>query len=241
MASRAVTHGLSARDRQVVELVAKFRQLTSGQIRDSLFAELASTTPLDRTLKRLVERKHLSRLKRLVGGDQGGSGQYVYQLGRAGWKLLGKPGAYWAPRTVNPHTLAVADCYVTLKQAEQRDELAVIQFTTEPECHRAVGDVLLTPDAHIEIGDRINGVKQTCYLEIDRGTERIDVIRAKCIRYWKAYQSWSDEYFPRVVFSVPDESRLRVLKRVCSEAAISEGGLFGVCTHAVIVRTIMRQ
>jgi hypothetical protein len=48
---------LPDRDRAVVELVAKFRQLTGGHIRDSLFADLASPTPLDRTLKRLVEQK----------------------------------------------------------------------------------------------------------------------------------------------------------------------------------------
>ncbi|MFD6072776.1 replication-relaxation family protein, partial [Amycolatopsis lurida] len=69
---------LPERDRKVVELVAKFRQMTRQQIQACLFCRNASATPLDRTLKRLVEQKHLARLARLVGGDRGGSAQYIY-------------------------------------------------------------------------------------------------------------------------------------------------------------------
>jgi hypothetical protein len=221
---------LSARDREVVELVAKFRQMTTGQIRDSLFADLASTTPLDRTLKRLVEQKHLSRLKRLVGGDQGGSGQYVYQLGRAGWKLLNKSGAYWAPRAVNLHTLAIADCYIMLLQCG----LEVIQFITEPDCHRAVGDVLHTPDAYVELGDPAERVKYSYFLEVDRGTEHLDKIQDKCSRYWRAYQMWQGAYFPIVLFVVPDRRRVREVERVLASGPPEATKLFTCSDSAAL-------
>jgi hypothetical protein len=225
MAALAPTPELPARDRQVVELVGKFRQMTTGQIRDSLFADLASPTPLDRTLKRLLEQKHLTRLRRLVGGDQGGSGQFVYQLGRAGWRLLGKPGDYWAPRAVNLHTLAIADCYVTLL----RGELEVIQFTTEPECHRVVGDVLLTPDAYVELGNRAERVKYSYFVEVDRGTEHLNTIREKCSRYWRAFQAWQRDFFPIALFVVPDSERQSAIKLVIENGPAESGSLFSVC------------
>ncbi|MCP3797984.1 replication-relaxation family protein [Allokutzneria sp. A3M-2-11 16] len=217
---------LSTRDRALVELVGKFRQMTSKQIGISLFSSLASQTPLDRALKRLVERRYLERLDRLVGGNQGGSAQYVYQLGRAGWKHLRRPGVFWAPRAVNLHTLAIADCYAELKRREQTGQLELIQFVAEPECHRVVGDVLLTPDAYIEVGNRPKRIKRTYWLEVDRGTEQLNKIQEKCQRYWTAYRAWREEYFPRVFFVVPDEQRKEVIVRVVSKGPLEARYLF---------------
>ncbi|WP_367133282.1 replication-relaxation family protein [Saccharothrix sp. HUAS TT1] len=220
---------LSERDRAVVELVGRFRQLTTKQVRALNFADLASPTPADRTLKRLVERKYLARLERLLGGHRGGSAQYVYQLGRAGWKLVGREGAYWAPRAVNLHALAVADCFVALKDAERRGKLEVVTFTTEPDCHQIVGQVCLTPDAYIELA--VHGQKLTSWLEVDRGTEHLGVIREKCERYWKAFNSgqW-DGVFPYVLFVVPDDRRTSAIQRVFRAGPAEAEQLFSACT-----------
>jgi hypothetical protein len=148
---------LTARDRTVVELVGHFRQLTAGQVAAALFADQVSKTPLDRTLKRLVERRYLARLARPVGGDGGGSAQYVYQLGRAGWRLLGKPGEYWPFRAVNLHALAVADCFVALTVADRAGDCTLLAFEPEPGCHVTTGGVQLTPDARAEVGYRDQG------------------------------------------------------------------------------------
>jgi protein involved in plasmid replication-relaxation len=235
LSSRVVSGArLPERDQAVVELVAKFKQMTVGQIRASLFAELASTTPIDRTLKRLVEKKHLSRIPRLIGGDHGGSGQYVYQLGRAGWKLVGKPGAYWAPQAVNLHTLTIADCYVRLLGTD----LEVVRFTTEPECHTAAGPVLLTPDAYVEVGNRATRLKQACWLEVDRGTERLDVIVEKCVRYWTGFQNWPDEYFPIAVFVVPDGRRKQAIERAFSDGPIESRHLFKCCVLVDLTKAL---
>jgi hypothetical protein len=40
---------LAAREGQVVELVGRFRLVTAGQIREIIFPEQLSKTPLDRT------------------------------------------------------------------------------------------------------------------------------------------------------------------------------------------------
>jgi hypothetical protein len=225
----AVAPPLSERDQATIELVARFRQLTTAQIRKVLFADCASVTPVDRCLKRLVEGRYLGRLPRPVGG-RGGSGQYVYQLGRAGWKLLDRPGHFWAPRAVNLHSLGIADCFVAFKQAEQRGEVTLLKFITEPDCHVSVGPVQLTPDARFEVGDRAQGVKFAFWLELDRGTEHRGVISEKCSRYWKALHHWPQEFFPTVLFVAPDARRERQLARTAYGGPDGSQALFKVVT-----------
>jgi hypothetical protein len=230
-ASQRVVPVCSARDRAVVELVGRFRQLTAGQLAAALFAEQTSKTPLDRTLKRLIERRYLARLTRPVGGDGGGSAQYVYQLGRAGWRLLGKPGEYWPFRAVNLHALAVADCFVALTHADRAGDCALLDFEPEPACHVTVGATQLTPDACAEVGYRDQGVKLSCWLEVDRGTEHRETIREKCVRCWRAYQQWEGEVFPSVMFVVPDEQRAAVIRQVIAGGPEDAQALFHVVTH----------
>lgn len=227
-ARRPLAPPLSERDRAVVDLVARFRQLSAGQVHAALFADCASKTPCDRALKRLCERGYLARLTRPTGGDGGGSNQFVYQLGRAGWRLAGISAAYWAPRSVNLHTLAIADCFVALKHAEHTGELAVLRFETEPDCHRTVGTVELTPDTYAEVGIAARRLKFSLYLEVDRGTEKAEVIRGKCARYWQAYQGWPDEHFPYVVFVVPDAQRRSEIARIVKGGPESAHNLFRV-------------
>lgn len=231
-ASQRVAPALSARDRAVVELVGRFRQLTGGQVADVLFADQASKTPLNRTLKRLVDRRYLARLTRPVGGDGGGSAQYVYQLGRAGWRLLGRSGEYWPFRAVNLHALAVADCFITFTQADREGDCVLLAFEPEPTCHVTAGGVQLTPDASVEVGYRDQGIKLSCWLEVDRGTEHRETIKEKCVRYWRAYQQWESDVFPSVLFVVPDEQRARVIRQVIAGGPDDAQALFQVSTHA---------
>jgi hypothetical protein len=230
MSTASLTRELSERERLVIEYVARFRQLTAGQLRTFVFGELASPTPCDRTLKRLVDGKYLMRLHRLVGGTQGGSAQYVYQLGRQGWRVLERAGEYWAPRAVNLHALAIADCLVKLKTAERAGVLEVASFTTEPACHVRVGGLLLTPDAFVELklGDGRGSL--ISWLEVDRGTEHLSTIQEKCERYWKASISgqW-DGHFPYVLFVVPDEQRQRAIERLIHAGPPSATELFNTC------------
>ncbi|MBB4910597.1 replication-relaxation family protein [Actinophytocola algeriensis] len=222
----------------MIDLVAQFKQLNTRHIRASLFNELASATPPDRTLRRLVEQHYLARLqRRLVGGSHGGSSQHVYQLGRAGWTLLDKPGAFWAPRAINLHSLGIADCFVAFKQAEQRDELVLLEFITEPECHASVGPVQLTPDARFEVGDRARGVRIAYWLELDRGTEHRSVIAEKCSRYWKALHNWQQEVFPTVLFVTPDLQRAQQLAQTAHGGPVGSQALFKVAILGDLVAT----
>ena len=220
---------LSPRDAQVVELVGRFRLMGAEQIREVLFFGQRSKTPLDRALKRLTDAGYLTRLGRMVGGFGGGSGQYVYQLGRAGWRYLGKGGGYRPLRVVDYHTLTIAECFVVLKRLERGGELSVISYEADPVSRRTVGEILLTPDAYVELGVSARRLKFSFWLEIDRDTENAETIRGKCVRYWRAFQSWGGDVFPYVVFVVPDERRRRELERVIAGGPDEAQQLFRVC------------
>lgn len=222
--------GLSPRDIQVVELVGRFRLMGAEQIRDVLFYGLASKTPLDRTLKRLTDGGYLARIGRMVGGFGGGSGQYVYQLGRVGWRYLGKGGGYRPLRVIDHHALQIAECFVLLTALERGGELTVISYSADPASRQTVADILLTPDAYVELGVPATQQKFMFWLEVDRDTENAEVIRGKCVRYWRAYQAWPDDVFPYVVFVVPDESRRRELERVIAGGPDEAQALFRVVT-----------
>jgi Replication-relaxation len=192
------------------------------------FPGLASKTPLDRSLMRLTAGGYLRRMARFVGGFGGGSGQYVYQLGRLGWRTLGKGGTYRPLRVVDLHTLTIAECFVALHGLERQGELTVISYRPEPGCHLSVAGVPLTPDAYVELGLQTRKLKFRYWLEIDRDTENMDTIKGKCVRYWRAYQAWQEEVFPFVVFVVPDGARQREIERVIVGGPAEAQALFKV-------------
>ena len=222
------SNALTLRDAAIVDLVGRFRLMTAEQIRAVVFPAQASKTPLDRALLRLTAAGYLVRLGRLVGGFGGGSGQYVYQVGRAGWRLLGRGGAYRPLRSVDLHTLTVAECFVQLHGLERRGQCTVITYQTEPGSHLTVAGTALTPDAYVELGVEAPRRKFTYWLEIDRDTENPETIRGKCVRYWRAYQAWDGEVFPWVVFVVPDAARQREIARVIAGGPEEAWPLFRV-------------
>ncbi len=219
---------LSERERSVVELVGRFRLMTAQQIRDVIFTTQSSKTPLDRALQRLTANGYLHRLGRLVGGVGGGSGQYVYQLGRTGWRLLGRVGTYRPLRVVDLHTLTITECFVELSMLAGTGRLSLLNFRPEPGCHVQVAGVPLTPDAYVDLGEPTRRLQFRYWLEIDRGTENMDTIKGKCVRYWKAYQAWQEDVFPFVVFVVLDSTRQREIERVVAAGPAEAQAIFRV-------------
>src|SRR4051794_36639090 len=101
-----VTMVLADRDRRIVQLVGRYGQVGAGQIAALIF-DNSNPTPMYRALKRLVDRGYLIRLeRRTVGGARGGSGQYIYSLGKKGHYLL-MTGKYTPVRAIRYHTLAI--------------------------------------------------------------------------------------------------------------------------------------
>lgn len=197
---------LSIRDQQIIAFVARFGQVTKQHVRHALF-DTKSATPCDRAIKRLTDQKLLARVEiRTVGGANGGSGQYVYQVGPAGWKLANTEGSFWLSRSVKYHSLAIADVYCDIKQ-----HLIVITFDTEPDSHQKINYVPLMPDLYVELD--LGGITRRAWLEVDLGTERPKQLREKMSRYHHAWSGAGEQWnpWPLVVWCVPDLKRAREL------------------------------
>lgn len=217
LSSPIVTYMLTLdRDRQIVLSVDRFGQLAVAHISKLHFADLASSEPMYRALRRLVERKYLARIeRRMVGGTGAGSGQYVYQLGSEGWKAVGKPGKYWPFRMVNYHTLAIADAHMELLELEREGRIEIVGFTTEPDTWLSIAGADLRPDMFVEVRKSFEKRTMSLWVETDMGTERQKAIKDKLARYWHAYENANAEtlpVFPLVLFLAPDEKRARELR-----------------------------
>jgi hypothetical protein len=237
-----------ARDLDVIRLVGSFSMLTAGQIDAILFADNASRTPATRVLKRLTDDKMLARITRRVpGGAQGGSPQYVYQLGPEGWRLFSR--SRWRPRVaVDYHALAIGDAYVALLRSQEEHQLEVTQVTTEPETHTLIGGADLRPDLFLEVRDHLMGRTHHLWLEVDLSTERPKQLSEMLYRYKRAWEESGIFYeindqgaevevkrgrvpFPRVVFLVPNEPRRKVLTGLIRSLPAEEQELFTVYVH----------
>lgn len=206
---------LSSRDGRIVQLVARFQQLSSAHIYALVFSDIQSHTPCDRSLRRLSERGYLARLERRnVGGSRGGSGQYVYQLGRLGHSLY-RSGRYTPLRSINYHSLAIVDSYLHFNEAAHKNNLVIRGFSTEPDCWATIGNHELKPDMFIEIARPAVDTRTKIWLEVDMGTEGQRQIKDKLERYWHAFNEADTEQwpvFPFIWFLCVDAYRVRELR-----------------------------
>lgn len=218
---------MNDRDRQLVRYADYFQQLSSSQFMSLVFSDSKSRTSCDRALKRLVDDGYLAKVekRRSVGGARGGSGEYVYMLGPAGWSLCKREGRYHK-RAVDYHALAIVDVYVRLIEAQRGGLFVLDGFTPEPECHLTVEGVELKPDLLIELRRPESGAVLRAWLEIDLGTERQARLSEKMTRYAKAYRSGRVDPFPRVVFVAHDDERAREIGWMVSRLPADEAVLF---------------
>jgi DNA-binding PadR family transcriptional regulator len=230
------------RDRQIVMSVARFGQLATDHVRCLHFHEAKSLTRMYDALNRLVERKYLARIeRRMRGGTGAGSSQYVYQLGRAGWALARREGAYWPARAVKPHTLAVADAYCELLELERAKRITIDGFRTEPDSWGVVGGVELRPDLYMEVIDPHRQSTVHLWLEVDMGTERTPQIKTKLADYWRAYEASDESVMPSstaVVFIAPDDDRAHELNWIIRQGREDQQALFFAFTAQTFARYI---
>lgn len=236
---------LDSRHGSIVQLVAKFKQLSSAHVQELLFHEHASRTPCDRALKRLVQAQYLVRIeRRMVGGAKGGSGLYVYALGRRGF-YTHFDGPFNPPRSVNYHSIAIADAYVALKRLERVGAIQVLGYSTEPDSWASVDDIQLKPDFAVDIA--VNGTKlPRVWLEVDMGTEGQKQLRTKLEDYWRAYmvyRSASDELpeFPRIIWVAVDAERVKEINWLLGEGSMQARSLFQVCTAETLPAVLLSQ
>ncbi len=226
------------RDQKIIELVARFKQLSSAQIRELVFRDSPGRTNCDRALRRLVRSDMLARIeRRLVGGANGGAGQYTYQLGRAASDYY--EGRHRPVRAVDLHRLAIADTFLIFKRLEWDGQLELVGMSNEPDCWMTIGSYELHPDLLLDVKQR-SGAQRWIWFEVDRATESDRHTKEKLNRYWQAalHNAYEREQgtttalkaFPVVVWATIDEARARVLKWLISQMPDEAQRLFRVTT-----------
>jgi hypothetical protein len=218
------------RDADVLRVISRFNMLTSNQIDRICFRASASRTSMRNTMRRLLAQKLVVRIEhRVPGGARGGSGQYVYRLSSLGWKML-RTGAYPVRRTVDYHTLAIADVYIALLDAQESEEagkawLRVHYLEIEDEAYRKIEGYAIRPDMYLELDNLRRGTRRHFAIEVDMGTENRPVILDKVNRYRHAKMHNRSTYkvFPDVIFLVNDTDRAEQLKRWVGHSLTIEG------------------
>jgi Replication-relaxation len=247
-----VAERLPARERAVLKEVERLRLMRVDQLQRLLYSEIAS--PMGRaricrrSLRSLADLGLLRRLERRVGGtSSGGSSGYVYALAPAGRRLL----AYWSgagivsDRGVHEpqpgfveHTLATAELYVTLTEAERAGTAELLVFDPEPDCWRSYTartgrSALLKPDALVRLGVGVDELSWFC--ELDRATQGRGALLRKLDAYLAYYQSGREQaetgVFPRVAWITTSPPREQLLCELCERLGDRGRRLFAVTTQ----------
>lgn len=223
-----ITARLDELDWQVLRSVDQLRLVTGTQLQRLHHGEdEAARKRRIRQMSRLTRMGLTMRLDRRIGGPEAGSYPSIYTLDRAALRLLdperSRTRSPWVPSTpFLAHHLAVSEVYVSLSESARRGEVELLDFSTEPSCWRSWRTPLgvetdLKPDAHLIIG--VDHDEAHWFVEVDRSTESIPRVTAKCrtyAAYWKTgIEESAAGVFPRVLWVVPNERRVdQVIKAI---------------------------
>ncbi|MFZ4209735.1 replication-relaxation family protein [Streptomyces griseoincarnatus] len=223
---------LTQRDFDVLTLTHTFSQVASTHLSELLFADRSHSVP-DKVLGRLVRLGYLSRVGRRAGGDRGGAGAFVYQLGRAGRLLLEVDGRLMP--NVNNHALMVADTYLELRRAEKLGVLTLKEWSVELPVPPAV-----RADLFAAVDFPQQSRSSSYFLEIDMGTEQAARIREKVDGYWRAVEDSAEDYFPYVAFVVRQQSRRNELTRIFQRLPEEQQEMMRVLLFPELIPELMR-
>lgn len=236
---------LSERDVAIVDAVAKLRYLSTKQLQRLHFGAGSNGSSNARrarlSLRRLSDLGVIRRLDRRVGGVRAGSSGIVVALDVVGQYLVrDRSDRRRRPPEPSPafldHTLAIAEVYVRLVEADRRGELELVEFQAEPRCWRDFfgsggGRLTLKPDAFIRTASA--EVEDLWFLEVDRSTHAVPALGSKFRayrQYWAtgAEQRRWDDTFPKVLWLAQDTVRVRKLVDVTTRQPTEARELFVV-------------
>lgn len=247
---------LSERDLAIIWQVAELRLMSARQIQAVQFpldehgSLSAATRARQRVLQRLIRERVLAALERRIGGVRAGSAGLVLALGSLGQRLLALDGprrrAYEPSLRFVDHTLAVAQVIVDVQVAARVGRLELLDCQAEPQSWRHFSDIagqrVLRPDAFVALG--VGEYELRWFIEVDRGSESLPVIRRKCQLYAAYYQSGREQtahgVFPRVCWIAPAAARAERL----AQAIVSDRHLptrLFVVTTATEAEGVLRE
>jgi hypothetical protein len=240
---------LSGRDLAILRDLARMRCLTGLQLNRLHFHDLGATNrdrARRRVLNRLVRLSVVTTLARRIGGVRAGSAGLVYALDAGGQRLLrlldhdndGPGRRPWTPSTLFlAHTLAVAELYVCLREAERTGRLELSAFLAEPASWQRTASLgTIKPDGYALVAHA--DIEDAWWLEVDQGTESRNTIRRKLSLYLLAAQAGvvgPHEILPRVLVTVPDERRLTAIRETVTDIGSMAERLISVTLHTQMV------
>ena len=251
---------LSARDISLIDLLAEHRFLTTRHMQAFCFHDHATLTSASRSARRVLGRLAREDLiespARRVGGMEGGSDAYVWQLTAVGQRLrASRAGLGASTRVRTPsarfieHYLAIADVRLQLVDAERRGLLTSSQVQIEPLCwQRYTGmggsNEVLKPDlAAITIPKQQDEFEDHWFIEVDRATESIPTVLRQCRAYEACRQSGAVQaergVFPIVVWVVPTQRRADNIARGIRQARGLDAELYRVCTYEELLPPLL--
>lgn len=254
---RTLEQRLSPRDHAVLRSLDEHRYLLTSQIQrlhfDAHRSPSAGIRACVRTLDRLRRLRLVTRLARQIGGRDSGSRGFVWALDEVGYRLLRRDTdePTTRRRRFEPtvlfleHTLAVAEVRVQLEEAARSGSVELLGVQTETTCWRDyVGlhgqPAILKPD--LSLVTAAGEYEDHWFIEVDRGTESIRTVLAKCGQY-EAYRRSGREQadhgvFPLVVWSMPDARRRARLEDELARARDLDPALLRVVAPEGLVALI---
>lgn len=233
------------RDLSILEGVASFGAMTTGQIRELYFHGLKSPTSCKVVLRRLVENGALSRVHvNMPENVRGGSPTGCYQIGKTTWKSMYGNTSYKPIRDQYKlmHTLFVVEVFLAIKRLERTGALKVEDVAVESDAWASMGGHEVHPDIDLRINAINRGEPLALWVEVDRSNEYERQIQDKIHRYIGAYQSEDYQADPhRVVFVARGEDRVKTLKRYIRKVSDLPRGLFVVFTLDDFVEMLGRE
>jgi hypothetical protein len=247
----AIGERLSARDREVLESVSRFRVMSGEHLQRLYWVEGSPQTRARLArhgLGRLSGLGVLAPLDRRVGGVRAGSRSLSFAVGLAGQRLLARDSGRRLRRAYTPgerylaHTLAVAGLYVELVEAQRWGVADMLAFDPEPGCWRPYlgpfgARAMLKPDASLELG--VGDYTVSWLLELDMATESLATIERKARRHLDYHRSGDGRrtrgVSPRVAWVVPDDRRAAALQAALDRLPAEGKRLFAVAVRAEAV------
>jgi hypothetical protein len=253
--TEALVRQLEDRDWELLRFLARQRYATTDQLRRSFFLrhknQAAATRACIRVMDRLFGLHAVGRFDRRIGGLRRGSAGYVWYLDNAGQRAVDSDNGP-RHRFEDPslafleHTLAVTEAVVQIAETARADGVRLSRIEVETEAWRsfltpAGSTSILKPDVFVTLSSP--DFDDAWYIEIDRGTERLQpTVLPKC-RAYETYRRTGKahaEYgvFPRVLWLVPREQRAEKLRALIAADPNLPRGLFVVATTDQLIATL---
>jgi hypothetical protein len=250
---------LSPRDLAVVRAVGEWQVLSGGQIQRWFYpiqsSRAGALRRTQRATQRLVDAGILDRLERRIGGVRAGSAGSCYVLGLNGQRLVRSEGSLRRPRrrlglgaAYVDHALAAAEIAAQLHVQRRVGDLLRLDVVGEPGAWRNYlgrgGEPeTLKPDLFAAfVTSAEPEMERRWFVEVDRGTESLPRIVAKCRRYLDYLATGQEQQrngvFPLVLWSVRTLRRQQQIEGLVSGLPPPAGRLFACCLDTQAITTL---